>query len=141
MPARQALKGVDFQTLERMRCTSNQTRIVVALATANRRNKLLILHKEGMLVHSPYLQRECGVCSPSSAPAPHSARPDPRRYVTIVRTEDGVEKAESACVMRCAVNLRSQETEAPRSSIVQSSARICPNRHDATRPRRRQLAG
>ena len=45
MPARQAFKGADFQTLERIRHPSNQTRIVVALAAANRCNKFLILCK------------------------------------------------------------------------------------------------
>ena len=68
-------------------------RIAAALVTANRSNKFMILHKYGMLFHTrpqaPDLQRECGACPPSSAPAPHSAVPTPAGYVTMVRPEDG----------------------------------------------------
>jgi hypothetical protein len=41
----------------------------------------------------PNTQRECGACPPSPAPAPHSAVPTPAGYVTMVRTEDGEERA------------------------------------------------
>ena len=40
MPARAALKGADFQTLEWIRRPSNYMGFAVTLATANQRNKL-----------------------------------------------------------------------------------------------------
>ena len=40
MPARAALKGADFQTLEWIRRPSNYMSFAVTLATANQRNKL-----------------------------------------------------------------------------------------------------
>jgi hypothetical protein len=90
MPARQALKRAYFQTLERMRRPSNQTRIVIALAAANWRNKLLILHKEGTLVHKPPppasgASAKCASCSPLSGSLPGQT--------TMLPTEDGEERA------------------------------------------------
>jgi hypothetical protein len=63
MPAGMPLKCADFHTLERMRRSSYQMRFVIALATAKRCNKFVILHNKGMLFHarrSHGLQRECG---------------------------------------------------------------------------------
>jgi hypothetical protein len=83
MPARQALKRTYFQTLERMRRPSNQTRIVVAVAAANWRNKLLILHKEGMLVHNPRPQPPARV--PRVRPAPCRPVPSLDRRLSLRR--------------------------------------------------------
>jgi hypothetical protein len=85
MPAGEALTGADFQTLERIRRPSNQIGTIVALATADRRNKFLIFYSS--FITRPRLQRECGACPPSSAPDPHSTVPVPDK--AMVCTEDG----------------------------------------------------
>jgi hypothetical protein len=99
MPALVALKDTNFQTRDRMRRPSNQMRIAAALVTAKRFNKFVILHNKGMLFHT----RPCpNVASVSagharhpSAPAPHSAVPTPAGFVTMLRPEDGEERADS----------------------------------------------
>ena len=94
MPALVALKDASLQIVDGMRASPSQMRIAAALATAKRCNKLVILHNYGMVFHT-------------SPPIPANANAElarhPRRRLrtprspdqaTIIRLEDGEERAD-----------------------------------------------
>ena len=99
MRALVALKDADFQILDCVWRPSRQVRIAAAVFTAKRSNKLLVLHKEGMLVHNQPLPTApvrgmraiLGARSALRRPGPPTRRP--------WWAEDGREKATS-CARR-----------------------------------------
>ena len=94
MPALVALKNACLEIVDGMRGSPSQMRIAAALATAKRCNKFVILHNKGMLFHKPPTPSHSASADMPAILGAGSAlrRPSPRQ-VTIIRLEDGEERA------------------------------------------------